>query len=116
MSNSALYILNASAGSGKTYHLVKEYIKLLIQGKNSTSTFSGVIAMTFTNKAALEMKERIIAALYEISTNDTSNHKIQLLIQTLSKEIDASHQQVVSRSQINSAPIRGLQCNDDRQI
>ena len=51
MSNSALYILNASAGSGKTYHLVKEYIKLLIQGKNSTSTFSGVIAMTFTNKA-----------------------------------------------------------------
>ncbi len=99
MSNSALYILNASAGSGKTYHLVKEYIKLLIQGKNSTSTFSGVIAMTFTNKAALEMKERIIAALYEISTNDTSNHKIQLLIQTLSKEIDASHQQVVSRSQ-----------------
>ncbi|MDC3253166.1 UvrD-helicase domain-containing protein, partial [Crocinitomicaceae bacterium] len=100
MSNAALHILNASAGSGKTYHLVKEYIKLLIDDKNSTSTFSSVIAMTFTNKAALEMKERIIAALYEISTDNNANNKIQLLIQTLSKEIDISHQMIVSRSRM----------------
>ena len=62
-----LKIYNASAGSGKTYHLVKEYIKLLVKEVHSKS-FSNIIAMTFTNKAALEMKERIIKALDEISS------------------------------------------------
>ncbi|MCH2230008.1 MAG: UvrD-helicase domain-containing protein [Crocinitomicaceae bacterium] len=63
-----LKILNASAGSGKTYHLVKAYIELLISEEKTGSSFANVIAMTFTNKAALEMKERIIAALDQISS------------------------------------------------
>ncbi|NVK66112.1 MAG: UvrD-helicase domain-containing protein, partial [Flavobacteriales bacterium] len=44
-------IFNASAGSGKTYHLVKEYIELLIGDERKPDAFSGIIAMTFTNKA-----------------------------------------------------------------
>jgi ATP-dependent exoDNAse (exonuclease V) beta subunit len=63
----SLKIYNASAGSGKTYHLVKEYVKLLVAEVHS-KLFSNIIAMTFTNKAALEMKERIIKALDEISS------------------------------------------------
>ena len=62
-----LKILNASAGSGKTFNLVKEYIVLLLSEKHNTTRFSNIIAMTFTNKAALEMKSRIIQALDELS-------------------------------------------------
>lgn len=98
MTNSALHILNASAGSGKTYHLVKEYIKLLINDKNSANNFSGVIAMTFTNKAALEMKERIISALDEISKDDNTNSKIQSLILTIGNEVGVSAEEVIVRS------------------
>lgn len=57
-----LKILSASAGSGKTFNLVQEFLKLtLTQGEKGK--FSSIIAMTFTNKASLEMKERIIDAL-----------------------------------------------------
>ena len=59
-----LKIFNASAGSGKTYRLVKEYIKLLLDEEKSDHQFAHILAMTFTNKAALEMKERIICLLY----------------------------------------------------
>jgi len=62
-----LKIVNASAGSGKTFNLVKEYIQLLLCDAKNTSRFSNIIAMTFTNKAALEMKSRIIQALDELS-------------------------------------------------
>lgn len=56
-----LKVFSASAGSGKTYTLVKVYLSLIL-GKNPTSA-SKIMAMTFTNKAALEMKTRIIEAL-----------------------------------------------------
>jgi ATP-dependent exoDNAse (exonuclease V) beta subunit len=72
-----LHIVNASAGSGKTYHLVKEYVKLLISTEEAQHSFSAIIAMTFTNKAALEMKERIIAALDGIG-NSKINEKHDL--------------------------------------
>ena len=41
-------IFNASAGSGKTYHLVKEYIELLIGDEKRPDAFSGIIAMTLS--------------------------------------------------------------------
>lgn len=63
MNASPLTILNASAGSGKTYSLVKTYILLLLSDQEHPSKFSEIIAMTFTNKAALEMKTRIIQQL-----------------------------------------------------
>ena len=60
-------IFNASAGSGKTYNLVKEYVKLLILDENQSTRFAQIIAMTFTNMASLEMKNRIIEGLDELS-------------------------------------------------
>ncbi len=53
---------NASAGAGKTYSLVRNYLKICLRSKNSNS-FRSILAITFTNKAAQEMKERIIRAL-----------------------------------------------------
>ena len=50
-----LTVYKASAGSGKTFRLAVEYIKLLI--KNPESAHKGILAVTFTNKATGEMKE-----------------------------------------------------------
>ena len=61
-----LNIYKASAGSGKTYTLVKEYIKKLLSNKNHNS-HRELLAITFTNKASSEMKTRIISTLYEFS-------------------------------------------------
>ena len=88
-----LQIVNASAGSGKTYYLVKEYIKLLIAEKHANS-FSAIIAMTFTNKAALEMKERIIRGLDELSTSSSSSLG---LLQLLSAELKLDETEIQSR-------------------
>jgi len=63
----AFTIYNASAGSGKTYTLVKEYLKILLKSK-SPLAFKSILALTFTNKAVAEMKERIITTLQEFST------------------------------------------------
>jgi len=101
LSKQPLHILNASAGSGKTYHLVKEYIKLLIDNKDSFNNFSSVIAMTFTNKAALEMKERIITALDKISSIESNNDSdTDKLIQTIVDESEISFEEVIKRSKL----------------
>jgi ATP-dependent exoDNAse (exonuclease V) beta subunit len=59
-------IYNASAGSGKTHTLVKEYLKLLFSS-NNPEFFKRILAITFTNKAVSEMKERIIDMLKAFS-------------------------------------------------
>ena len=55
-------IYSSSAGSGKTYTLTKEYLKLALQTDNPYY-FRRILAITFTNDAANEMKERILKAL-----------------------------------------------------
>ncbi|MBI2259315.1 MAG: UvrD-helicase domain-containing protein [Flavobacteriia bacterium] len=62
-----LQICNASAGSGKTYTLVIEFLKLVLNEKKPDDYFSRICAMTFTNKAAIEMKDRIIKALNDLA-------------------------------------------------
>ena len=61
--NTPLTVYKASAGSGKTFTLTAEYIKLLIQ---NPLDFKAVLAVTFTNKATEEMKTRILSQLYGI--------------------------------------------------
>lgn len=58
-----LTVYKASAGSGKTFTLATEYIKLLIRNPLS---FRTTLAVTFTNKATEEMKMRILSQLYGI--------------------------------------------------
>ncbi|MBN2662103.1 MAG: UvrD-helicase domain-containing protein [Bacteroidales bacterium] len=74
-----LNIYKASAGSGKTHTLTKDFIFLSF---NEPSRFMSILAVTFTNKAAGEMKERIISELAILSTkplksaffDDIKNH------------------------------------------
>ena len=58
-----LTVYKASAGSGKTFTLAVEYIKLLIQ---NPTCYRNILAVTFTNKATEEMKMRILSQLYGI--------------------------------------------------
>src|SRR5690554_5103631 len=58
-----LTIYSASAGSGKTFSLVQNYLKLTLGEGVASKNFAKILAMTFTNKAAWEMKERVIQAL-----------------------------------------------------
>ncbi len=61
-----LIIYKASAGSGKTFTLAVEYIKLLIKDPQN---YRYILAVTFTNKATEEMKTRILSQLYGIAHN-----------------------------------------------
>ncbi len=62
-----LQVYKASAGSGKTFTLAVEYIKHLICNPYA---YRHILAVTFTNKATTEMKERILGQLYGIHTHD----------------------------------------------
>lgn len=55
-----LTVYKASAGSGKTFTLATEYIKLLVRNPQA---YRGILAVTFTNKATGEMKMRILSQL-----------------------------------------------------
>jgi len=69
-----LLILKASAGSGKTYSLTNEYLKLIERDRDA---FRHVLAVTFTNKATEEMKRRVIEELYKRSaTNPVSKERL----------------------------------------
>ncbi|QLG45476.1 UvrD-helicase domain-containing protein [Costertonia aggregata] len=57
-------IYNASAGSGKTYTLTKTYLKIVLSARSRTS-FRHILAITFTNKAVNEMKNRILESLFQ---------------------------------------------------
>lgn len=73
-----LTIFKASAGSGKTYNLTRDYIRFLLAQKTpegyrlckkAHSRHSHILAITFTNKATAEMSERIIQALALLAGN-----------------------------------------------
>lgn len=76
-------VYSASAGSGKTYTLTKEYLKLALgEGRTVTEsdTFRGtyfrtILAITFTNAAANEMKERILREVSGIAQNNPASER-----------------------------------------
>ena len=61
-----IQILKASAGSGKTYNLAREYIRLLLV-KKDPQAYRHILAVTFTNKATDEMKRRILDELHVLA-------------------------------------------------
>ena len=73
-------VYNASAGSGKTFTLVKEYLKILLN-TSDPNKFKQILAVTFTNKAAAEMKERVIQNLRAFAKEDILVHKTEMFEQ-----------------------------------
>ena len=93
--------LKASAGSGKTYRLVEEYLRIAL-GNNDPGYYRHILAITFTNKAADEMKERIVSSLRLLAAypNFSSEQEKEAYAKTpgnaLHKEFDIS-QEVFAR-------------------
>lgn len=79
-----LRVYKASAGSGKTFTLATEYIKLLIR---NPQCYRNILAVTFTNKATEEMKRRILSQLYGIWMNLDDSRKYMSVI---CNDLDAS--------------------------
>ena len=87
-------IYSASAGSGKTFTLVKEYLKILLTSENSFK-FQQILAVTFTNKAAGEMKERVIQNLKTFS-----NFEINNMLSIICGETNLTEDDIFKRSKI----------------
>ncbi|GLB48272.1 UvrD-helicase domain-containing protein [Neptunitalea lumnitzerae] len=96
MNSTSFTIYNASAGSGKTFTLVKNYLSILLSS-NHADGFKNILAITFTNKAVGEMKERIIDNLAAFATKEdvaTSNDMFKMLC----NELHLSEQELIERS------------------
>lgn len=85
---SSFQVYNASAGSGKTFTLVKEYLKILLQSDNQF-VFQHILAITFTNKAASEMKDRVLKNLLEFSDGDQKNSMLQAVIHETNLDLES---------------------------
>ena len=76
--NNSYKIYNASAGSGKTFNLVKEYLILLLTAQNNDA-YRNILAITFTNKAVNEMKSRIVNRMIEFSNKEKINKESAII-------------------------------------
>jgi ATP-dependent exoDNAse (exonuclease V) beta subunit len=94
--NTPFLIYNASAGSGKTYSLVKAYLKTLFSNPRP-DYYKYLLAITFTNKAVAEMKQRIIEYLKRFSEADSEENAPEMM-HTLAAESELSIQQIHTRS------------------
>ena len=88
-----LKVYKASAGSGKTYTIALEYIKELLLN-DSRNYHRHILAVTFTNDATGEMKNRILAELFGLAfeTNDSAGFRdsLQEILRKTGKPMDAS--------------------------
>ena len=77
-----LTIMKASAGSGKTYNLAKKYISLLLKNKDRYG-YRHILAVTFTNKATDEMKNRILKELHVLAVDPSRSKYLKDLVDEL---------------------------------
>ncbi len=97
MQRPSFSIYDASAGSGKTYALVKEYMKIILVA-NKNDAYRNILAITFTNKAVHEMKSRIVGSLSEFAKDEPSEKALGLM-QDLAIETKLSIIQIKTKSQ-----------------
>jgi ATP-dependent exoDNAse (exonuclease V) beta subunit len=90
-------IYDASAGSGKTYALVKEYLKIILVA-HKNDAYRNILAITFTNKAVHEMKSRIVGSLSEFAKDEPSQKANDLMLD-LAIDTELSIIQIKTKSQ-----------------
>ena len=92
-------IYSASAGSGKTFTLVKEYLKVCLKS-NSPKKFIEILAITFTNKAASEMKNRVLMSLKAFSDPENAEQTELQMMDLISSETGLNKTILQNRSQL----------------
>ncbi len=85
-------IVSASAGSGKTTALALRFLQLLLSDQIPNNNLKNILAITFTNNAALEMKERIIEYLKRVSFGD------ELVLGLLKDKVNLEKKKLIERS------------------
>lgn len=93
---SSFSIYNAAAGSGKTFTLVKEYLKQILSSKND-DYFKHLLAITFTNKAVAEMKHRIVETLVNFSKEKSVVEPLPMMLK-ISEETEKSLNEIQLQS------------------
>ena len=88
---SQLIVYSASAGSGKTYRLAVEYIKQVLENPES---FRNILAVTFTNKATNEMKQRILSELFNLANGDKTS-----IFKNITEETTIPEDQITKKAQ-----------------
>ena len=107
---SELLVYKASAGSGKTFTLAVEYIKLLVLNPRA---YRQILAVTFTNKATAEMKERILSQLYGIQIGDKDSEAYLNRIKEDTKRTENTGSRR-NRPRIYAARLQSFPCRNHR--
>jgi ATP-dependent helicase/nuclease subunit A len=79
-------VLKASAGSGKTYSLAERFVQFLLSNQIHQNHLRNILAITFSNNAAKEMKERILSWLKDLYFKDPEKIEEIAEIVSLKKE------------------------------
>lgn len=87
-----LTVYKASAGSGKTFQLVVEYLQLIMENPQN---YRHILAVTFTNKATNEMKSRILEQLHLLATGQPSDY-----LRHLKEKIALDENQIRNRAKL----------------
>ncbi|MBN2172966.1 MAG: UvrD-helicase domain-containing protein [Bacteroidales bacterium] len=97
MQEKKFVVYKSSAGSGKTHTLVKEYLKQVFA---EPSNYRKILAITFTNKAANEMKQRIINNLTEIAepSKYQGSNAVKFMLPDLLKETGIDETTIIQRA------------------
>ncbi len=92
-----IHIVEASAGSGKTYTLARRYIQLLLaQPSLANIPLRQILAITFTNKAAFEMKQRVLEFLKKTALNKFSSVEAADILGDLAKTPDSAQEKAAA--------------------
>lgn len=96
-----LLLLEASAGSGKTEALAKRYVWfLLAEGKVPHNDISNILAITFTKKAAREMKQRILEQLKKLALS-----KDEMILKETVEQLGVPPEELQSLAEANVSRI-----------
>ena len=90
--NAPFKIYNASAGSGKTFTLVKEYLSRILKSQDE-AYYQHLLAITFTNKAVAEMKKRILENLVSFTSSEVTNDPPEMLVQ-IAENLEISFEEI----------------------
>lgn len=90
-------VYKSSAGSGKTYTLVKEYLTIALESKSS-DRYKNILAITFTNKAAAEMKDRVTTYLKSFCNPKELAGGEKLMFEDLCEKLQIKNEELQKRA------------------